>query len=190
MKKIVSTFILLLIIGISTVTAQVTVGATTLPNTVSFEDENLDLNGYGVRKKAWFKLYSSGLYVTNKSKDAQAIINSDASMAIKLHITSRLISSEKMIKAVDEGFTNATNGKTAAIADKIKTFKSYFKDEISDGDVFDMAYTKGKGVTVYKNNKKKGTIKGLDFKKALFGIWLSNKPADKKLKSGLLGNTK
>ncbi len=39
----------------------------------------------------------------------------------------------------------------------------------------------------YKNGVKKGTIEGHDFKKALFGIWLGDNPADSGLKTGLLG---
>jgi hypothetical protein len=33
----------------------------------------------------------------------------------------------------------------------------------------------------------KGTIKGIDFKRAVFSIWLGEKPADAKLKKGMLG---
>ena len=33
----------------------------------------------------------------------------------------------------------------------------------------------------------KRAVKGKDFKKALFGIWLCDKPADKNLKAGMLG---
>ena len=36
--------------------------------------------------------------------------------------------------------------------------------------------------------KKKGVIEGYDFKKALFGIWLGDNPADEGLKEGLLGS--
>ena len=43
------------------------------------------------------------------------------------------------------------------------------------------------GVVVYKNGAKKGTIEGYDFKRALFGIWLCDKPADADLKSAMLG---
>ena len=43
------------------------------------------------------------------------------------------------------------------------------------------------GVVVYKNGVKKGSIDGQDFKKALFGIWLCDKPADKDLKDEMLG---
>ena len=42
-------------------------------------------------------------------------------------------------------------------------------------------------VAVNKNNKLATTIPGLDFKKALFGIWLCNKPADSTLKDKMLG---
>lgn len=188
MKKTIYTFIAFLIVGISVSHAQIEIGAATLPETVTFESQKLIYNGAGVRKKAWFKLYSGGLYLTKKSSDAKDIMAADESMAIKLHITSRMISSSKMINAVNDGFENSTNGNMAPIATEIEKFKGFFSDEINDGDIFDIVYIKGTGVIVYKNGTKKGTIAGLEFKKALFGIWLSDKPADKNLKEGMLGN--
>ena len=188
MKKTIYAFIAFLIVGISAVNAQHEVGSATLPNTVTFDGQELIYNGAGVRKKAWFKLYSGGLYLKQKSSNAYDIRTADETMAIKLHITSGMISSKKMINAVDEGFEKSTKGKTDAIASEIETFKGFFSDEINDGDIFDIAYVKGKGVMVYKNGKQKGMIPGFEFKKALFGIWLGTKPADKKLKSGMLGN--
>ena len=50
-----------------------------------------------------------------------------------------------------------------------------------------MIYTPGSGVAISKNGELKDTIEGIAFKKALFGIWLSDKPADKKLKKAMLG---
>lgn len=188
MKKTIYALIAFLIVGMSAVNAQIEIGSATLPETVTFKSQKLVYNGAGVRKKAWFKLYSGGLYLKQKSSDAKDIMSADETMAIKLHITSRLISSSKMINAVDEGFENATGGNTAPIATEIEKFKGFFSDEINDGDIFDIAYIKGKGVVVYKNGTEKGVIPGLEFKKALFGIWLSDKPADKRLKKGMLGN--
>ena len=40
---------------------------------------------------------------------------------------------------------------------------------------------------IIKNDVFKGKILGKDFKKAFFGIWLSDKPIDQKLKNDLLG---
>ncbi|WP_298511484.1 chalcone isomerase family protein [uncultured Kordia sp.] len=188
MKKTIYAFIAFLIVGIGAATAQHEVGSATLPDTVTFEGQELMYNGAGVRKKAWFKLYSGGLYLQQKSSNAYDIRTADESMAIKLHITSGMISSKKMINAVNDGFDKSTKGNTAPIANKIETFKGFFSDEINDGDIFDIVYLKDKGVIVYKNGTEKGVIPGYEFKKALFGIWLGMKPADKKLKNGMLGN--
>ena len=158
MKKTIYALIAFLIVGMSAVNAQIEIGAATLPETVTFESQKLVYNGAGVRKKAWFKLYSGGLYLVQKSSDAKDIMDADESMAIKLHITSRLISSKKMINAVNDGFENSTNGNTAPISTEIEKFKGFFSEEINDGDIFDIAYIKGKGVIVYKNGTKKGML--------------------------------
>ena len=53
--------------------------------------------------------------------------------------------------------------------------------------MFDIFYVPNKATLVVKNGKLMAKIEGLDFKKALFGIWLSDVPADKNLKKALLG---
>jgi len=182
--------LLLLIISMVTLNmavAQTEVGSVTLDNTLNFGNTELVLNGAGIRKKAMvLKLYSGGLYLGKKSKDAASIINADETMAIRLVITSSFVSSEAMQEAVNEGFEASTGEKTAPIAAEIKKFISFFNDEIVENDMFDITYQKT-GVVVYKNKKELGTIEGLNFKKALFGIWLGEDPADSKLKKGMLG---
>lgn len=167
--------------------AQTKAGGATIPNTVSFEGEKLVLNGVGVREKFWMDMYAGALYLSAKSSNANTIMNADEPMAIKIHIVSKLISSDKMIDAVTEGFENSTKGNVAPLKTEIDKFIGFFRDEISKDDVFDIVYLPSKGVVVYKNGNEQGTIKGKEFKKALFGIWLSNNPADKKLKDGMLG---
>lgn len=168
--------------------AQVTINDVTLPATMKAGDGTVSLNGGGVRKKLFFKLYVGGLYLSSKSSDANAIINADEAMAVKLQITSGMISSENMSEAITEGFENSTNGNTAPLKSKIDAFVNTFKkSEIVEGNVFDIVYVPGVGVESYKNGKLEGTIEGIDFKKALFGIWLGNKPADEDLKAAMLG---
>ena len=53
--------------------------------------------------------------------------------------------------------------------------------------MFDLVYLPGEGVRVLKNGEQKDTVGGLEFKKALFGIWLSDKPAQEDLKEKMLG---
>ena len=61
-----------------------------------------------------------------------------------------------------------------------------FKD-LANGNVYDFIYVPGKGVEIYKNGQLASTIQGLDFKKAMFGIWLCDKPAQESLKEAMLG---
>ncbi len=189
-KKIMKLFastILISLMAFST-HAQVTIIGVTLPATIKAGDSNLSLNGGGIRKKVFFKLYVGGLYLSEKSSDAAAIVNADKPMAVKLQITSGMISSENMSEAILEGFEASTGGKTEPLKAKIAAFVNTFKkDEIVEGNVFDIVYVPGKGVESYKNGKLQGTIEGMDFKKALFGIWLGSKPADDDLKTAMLG---
>lgn len=184
MKKVI-----LAVMAICTMTlsqAQIEVAGVTMPGTMELSGENLVLNGAGLREKVVFDLYVGGLYLNAKSTDAQSIINADENMAMKLHIVSRFVSSSKMTDAVDEGFDAAMDGDTSALEDKIETFKGFFSDKIVEGNIFDIAYIKGKGSVVFKNGKEIGVVPGLDFKKALFAIWLGEDPADEDLKEDML----
>ena len=185
MKKLAFVFIALLTFG--STFAQTEVGGVKLPNTETYQGQTLNLNGAGVREKLWIDLYAGGLYLAKKSSNASSIVSADEAMSIKLHIVSKLITSDKMVEAVNEGFENSTNGNTKPLSSQISKFKGFFSDEIKKNDVFDIVYIPEVGVTAYKNDKELGTIKGMDFKKALFGIWLSNKPADDDLKEAMLG---
>ena len=183
-KQILTLFIALTAIFAS---AQKTVGDVKVDAKLAIEGQNLTLNGAGVREKMFMDMYVGSLYVTKKSTDGNALSAANDAMAIKLNIVSGLITSEKMISAINEGFENSTGKKTAPLKAKIDKFKGFFKDKINKKDIFIIVYVPGEGVSVLKNGTKKGTIDGLDFKKALFGIWLGNKPADDDLKAGMLG---
>jgi hypothetical protein len=168
--------------------AQVTINDVTLPATMKAGESSVSLNGGGIRKKLFFKLYVGGLYLTSKSSDANAIINADEAMAVKLQITSGMISSDNMSEAINEGFEKSTGGNVAPLKDKISKFVDTFKkSEIVEGNVFDIVYVPGTGVQSYKNGTLQSTIEGMDFKKALFGIWLCDEPADEDLKAKMLG---
>jgi hypothetical protein len=166
--------------------AQTEVAGVNLPNTLEVGETQLTLNGAGVREKFWMDMYAGGLYTNVKMTKASKVMNDNSPMAIELHIVSGLISSKKMSSAVEEGFQNSIKGNTKPFRPKINKFISFFSNEITAGDVFDITYLPSKGVVVFKNNKELGTIEGLDFKKALFGIWFCDKPADEDLMNGML----
>lgn len=165
-------------------------GGINMPDTLAAGKDTLVLNGVGVRTKFFIKAYAGGLYLKKKSSDAHAIMSADEPMAIRLHITSSMITSGKMKDATLEGFENSTNGNLTPYKKQIDTFIAVFADSIKINDRYDMIYIPGEGTKVYKNGTLKSTAQGLDFKKVLFGIWIGDKLADgnlKKVKSDMLG---
>lgn len=168
--------------------AQVTINGVTLPAGIKQGSTDLVLNGGGIRKKAFFKLYTGGLYVSAKSKNAAELVAADKPIAFRLTITSSLINSGNMSEAIQEGFGKSLKGNTKPLQAKIDQLVNTFKsEEIKEGDTFELLYVPGEGVKASKNGKLKNTIAGLDFKKALFGIWLGEDPVDSDLKTALLG---
>ncbi len=177
----------LVILFAFTANAQVTLNDVTLPSKLSFNEQSLDLNGAGIRSKFVFKLYTIGLYLSKKSSDGNAILKANDHMAVRFEITSDMINSENMSEAINEGFDKSTNENTSAIRIRIdKMLKAFSSQAISIGDLFEIVYAPGAGTAIYKNGKLKSTIEGLDFKKALFGIWISDNPINSGLKKDLL----
>ena len=163
------------------------VAAAEFPPKVKVAGHELILNGMGSRKKTLLQLYLAGLYLTDTSSNPEAIIAGDATMAIRIEITSGFVSQEKMVAALSEGFESSTNGNTRPLEREIQQFRQCFAGKITKGDVFEIVYVPSRGSFVVKNGEVKGVVEGLPFKQALFGIWLSDKPADQGLKNKLLG---
>lgn len=158
-----------------------------LPETLSLDGGELVLNGAGVRKKFFFKLYVGSLYLEEKTREADAVIPADSPMAIRLDIISGKINSDNMTEATLEGFDKATGGNTQPLQAEIDQFMAAFEEKIVEGDRFTLLYKPQEGVKVYKNDELKTTVTGLAFKRALFGIWLGEEPAQKSLKHDMLG---
>jgi hypothetical protein len=167
--------------------AALEIGGVTLPDALTAGQRELVINGAGLRKKFFVKVYAGGLYLTEKSGDADAIIAADAPMAIRMRFIYDGVSPEKLIDAWNEGFTAATGGDTAPIQAGIDKFNGFFTEEAKAGDTYDIIYSPEQGVRLYRGDRLKGVIPGLEFKRALFGIWLGDEPADDGLKAGMLG---
>ncbi|MGF2736766.1 chalcone isomerase family protein [Marinobacter sp. DUT-1] len=189
MKKALSSGFASLILTamLSAPASALTVEGVDVPETYQAMGTELKLNGAGTRSKWFMDLYVGGLYVPESISDGEAVINADEPQAITLHIISGMITSERMTEATLEGFKASTDGNMAPVQDNIDQFMAVFQEEIQEGDVFDLVYLPGEGVRALKNGEVRDTVGDLAFKKALFGIWLSDKPAQENLKERMLG---
>ena len=162
------------------------IGGVHLPDSLTVNNKKLQLNGAGLRKKVIIKVYAGGLYLLKKETDPEKIIAADEPMMVRMHFIHSKVSREKLVNAWKKGLVKATNGNTAAIQSQINEFNGYFQADAKKGDVVDVIYVPGRGTSVEMNGKRKGSVSGLDLKKAVFAIWLGEKPADAGLKKGML----
>ena len=182
--KIIS--ILLIFIGSSLSLS--TQAAVELPKSIDHEGVELNLNGQGTRTMFFVKIYESGLYLESPNRSAEEVINQNSAMGIRLEVISSMLTADSMKKAINEGFVKSTNNNTQPITDQINQFMATLDDAIEVGDVYEFIYLPVNGVKVIKNSKHLDTIAEFDFKKAFFGIWLSDNPVQKSLKKAMLGN--
>ena len=161
-----------------------------LPRTLNFEGTKLELNGFGTRSKFLIDVYVQALYLTRLSQDANDILEANATMAVRLQILSSIVSSNKLSKSLNKGLRKSIGDSKMeqlkaeiATLEKLLTLQTTKKD-----DAFNLIYNPNdSSLWVFKNDLLLGKVPGFEFKKAFFGIWLSNNPVDEGLKNELLG---
>ena len=162
--------------------------ANELPEFMEYQNTKLTLNGQGTRVMFFVKIYESGLYLNSANSNAEEVINENSAMGIRLDVISSMLTADAMKKAIDKGFVKSTKDNTQPIADEISQFMSTLHQAIEVGDVYEFIYIPENGIDVLRNSELLDTIEGLEFKKAFFGIWLSDDPVQKSLKKDMLGN--
>ena len=161
--------------------------AADIPSSMEYQGAKLMLNGHGSRVKFFMKVYENSLYLLSSSSNAEEIMNKDEVMAIRIDVTSSLVTSDAMKKALNEGLEKSTGNNTGPITKEINQLTSTFNSDVAKGDFYEFIYLPGAGTNVLKNSEYIDTIPGIEFKKAFFGIWISNNPIQKNLKKAMLG---
>ena len=157
------------------------------PDQIEYQGNTLTKNGQGTRIIFFMKVYEGSLYLETKNSNAEEIVNMDAPMAIRIDVTSTMVTAEAMKKALSEGLEKSTGNNTDAISKEIIQLSSSFDSDVSSGDYYEFIYLPNLGTHVLKNSELVELIKGMDFKKAFFGIFLSDNPIQKNLKKAMLG---
>ncbi|MBV8380661.1 MAG: chalcone isomerase family protein [Paucibacter sp.] len=155
--------------------------------------QRLVLNGAGIRYKAFFKIYTAGLYLPMKADLTEAALAEPG--AKRLHIVAlRDIPGDLLGKLFSEGIeANSTHDEFVRSIDGVLKVAKLFatKQELAKGEEFSVDYIPGTGSVISINGKRTGdVIKEPEFYNALLRIWLGKQPADNGLKKALLGQTK
>jgi hypothetical protein len=157
------------------------------PDQIEYQGNTITKNGQGTRIIFFMKVYEGSLYLETKNSNAEEIVNMDAPMAIRIDVTSTIVTADAMKKALSEGLEKSTGNNTDPISKEIIQLSSSFDSDVSSGDNYEFIYLPDLGTHVLKNSELVELIKGMDFKKAFFGIFLSDNPIQKNLKKAMLG---
>jgi hypothetical protein len=161
-----------------------TVEGVNVPESIAVADAPLVLNGAGVRKRFFIKVYVGALYLPAKQSSVEAILAEPGAKSVRMHF---LYKEDSLTGAWTDGFKgNNSEAELQALNDRLAQFNGFFR-AVKAGETIFVDLLPNGDTRVSINNEPRGSITGADFQKALLKIWLGDKPADGGLKQGMLG---
>ena len=145
----------------------------------------LKLNGSGIRKKFFFKIYIGSLYSAKRLASPAEALADRGDKLIRMNFLHSKVDKEKIIEAFSEGFANNTPAMAGSA--EVKRFLSFFTADFVRGDVVDLQLGSDGMVTARHNGKVLGAIQSGKLATAILRIYLGDRPADDALKTGMLG---
>lgn len=177
--------VLALMLAVATASWAGELAGVSMPDTAQVGDQELMLNGMGLRKKAFIKVYVAGLYLAEKTTDSQAVLDSDSPRHLAMDFRYG-VGAKKLCGAWDEGLEKNTSSPTDELKAKFATLCEYMED-MDKGDTMTYTYIPGKGTEISVNGTVKGEIEGKAFADALWACWIGPEPPSQDFKEGLLG---
>lgn len=148
------------------------------------------VNGAGLRKKAFFKVYAMALYLPEKQAGAEGALAAKGNKRVAIHLL-RDLSAQQFVDALNEGVANNhSESEMTALKDRLKQFSDAMLGigEAKTGTVVLIDWHPENGTLLNVNGQARGkAIAGEDFYKALLKIWIGNNPVQDDLKQALLG---
>ncbi len=148
------------------------------------------INGAGLRKKVFFKVYAIGLYLPQKQTAAAEVLAAKGAKRIAI-VTLRDLTAEEFANSLVEALNkNHDEAALKALQPRIDQFRASMLGigKAPEKSVVNIDWLPESGTRLSFNGAVKGSdIPGEDFYSALLRIWIGDKPAQDDLKDQLLG---
>jgi hypothetical protein len=152
-------------------------------------DQQLQLNGAGLRKRAFFDVYAIGLYLPEKKSAAADAIGAAGAKRVAIHML-RDVDADQFGGALADGMKdNVSEAEMKAFEPRIRQLQAIMLSmkEAKTGMRITMDWTPAGTVVTVEGKATGQPIPGEDFYRALLKIWLGEKPVQADLKGALLG---
>jgi hypothetical protein len=165
-------------------------GAEVAGVTIADTDQQLVLNGAGLRKRAFFQVYAIGLYLPEKKTAAADAIGAAGPKRVVIHML-RDVGADQFSEALADGMKdNHSEAEMKAFEPRVKQLSSIMTEmkEAKKGMRITLDWVPGSGTLITVDGKPAGVpIAGEDFYRALLRIWLGEHAVQADLKKALLG---
>jgi hypothetical protein len=163
-----------------------TVAGVNIEDKTTVNGQTLVLNGAGLRKKFFIKVYTGALYLPARQKSADRILAADTPRRMVMHFVYD-VDKGKIAEAWDEGLRNNTANASADVKKNFKSLESWMED-MKKGQRIVLTYVPNTGTTIEVNGKVKGTLPGKATADAILATWIGPKPGPgQDFKKSLLG---
>ena len=149
----------------------------------------LTLNGAGLRKRVFFKVYAMGLYVPQKTSNAAALVDQPGPKRVTIRML-RDVSADAFNEALAEGIrANHSEADAKALEPRLKELGAIIAGvgEAKKGMAINLDWTGAETQVLIQDKPVGKPIAGQDFYRALLRVWLGDKPVQDDLKKALLG---
>lgn len=169
-----------------------TIEGINLPDSLELGARKLMLNGAGVRVKVVVKVYVAGLYLEQKTSNAQVALTHPGAKRVAL-VMLRDVESEELgrlfIRGIEENTKRADQPRLLpSIVVMSQLFSKYKR--LTKGESLVIDYIPGRPMNITVRGKTEDTgIRDPEFMSAMLAIWLGDQPADHLLKAAMLGKS-
>ena len=150
------------------------VGGVNLSDTVTAGGQKLVLNGAGVRKKLFIKVYTGALYLPTKQTSPDFILSADTPRQMEMHFTFD-VDKGKIAEAWQEGLEANSPKASAGVKQAFATLSSWMED-MKKGEKVVLTYVPGVGTTVDVKGQSKGVLPDKAVADAILATWIGPKP--------------
>lgn len=162
-----------------------------LDDSIRLANQELRLNGAGIRYKLLFKVYVVGLYLPERKNTAAEVLAAPGARRLNI-VMLRDVASDDFAKAFAGGIEENTEAsERATLGPSMAKFNAMFASvaQLKAGDALQVDWLPASGMTVQLNGKRiLEPLQDAAFYNAVLRIWLGTKPVDDKLKRQLLSD--
>jgi hypothetical protein len=175
-----------LVLAASAARAQ-TIAGVTVPGTAEVNGKILVLNGAGLRRKLFVKVYVGALYLPSRQTTAAAALGSDSPRQMQMHFV-YAVGKGSLIEAWQTGLRDNTPNASPEVTRAFQTLCSWMED-MQKGSTLVLTYVPGTGTTVDVSGTRKGTLPGgKAVADAILATWIGPNPGPgEEFKAAVLG---